>query len=157
MAVQNRLDLDTRPMILEELSSCKRLDKAIILTDGGRSTPLLSRTLMAQIAATGKFVPYTDETAVDGTALPAGIYDPEGSLGDIPAADIVAGDIVDVPIIIFGALFDDEKLIIENSLTLGTIIAAGTVQAQTVAEALIKRDLVPQSTISGSLPENPAV
>lgn len=157
MAVQNRLDLDTRPMILEELPACKRLDKAIILQDVARATPLLSRTLMAKIAATGKWVPYTDETAVDGTALPAGIYDPEGSLGDIAAADLVAGDVTDVPIIIFGALFDDEKLVIENSLLLTTVIAAGTVQAQTVADALIKRSLVPQSTISGSSPENPAV
>jgi len=157
MAVQNRLDIDTRPMILEELPSCKRLDRAVIAQDAGRADPLLSRTLMAKIAATGKWVSYTDETATDGTAFPAGIYDPERSLGDIAAADIVAGDVNDVPIIIFGALFDDEKLIIENSKTLDTVIGAGTVQAQTVADALIKRSLIPQSAISGSQPENPAV
>jgi len=157
MGVQNRVDIDTRPFILESLPSCKRIDKAVILTDAARTTPLLSRTLMAKIAATGKWVTYTDETAVDGTAKPAGIYDPEGSLGDIPAADIVAGDITDVPIIIFGALFDDSKLVIENSLTLSTIIATGTIQSETVSDALIKLSLIPQSTISGSLPENAAV
>jgi len=155
--VQVRTDLDTRPFILEELPSCKRIDKAIILQDAGRTTDLLSRTLMGKIAATGKWVPFTDETATDGTALPAGIYDPEGELGDILAADLVAGDVVDVPIIIFGALFDDEKLVIENSKTLDTVIGATTIQAQTVADALIKNSLVPQSTISGSRFENPAV
>jgi len=157
MGMQNRLDIDTRPFILESLPSCKRIDKAIILTDGARATPLLSRTLMAKIAATGKWVPFTDVAAVDGTAKPAGIYDPEGSLGDIAAADIVAGDVIDVPIIIFGALFDDSKLVIENALTLSTIIATGTIQAETVADALMKISLIPQSAISGSSPENPAV
>lgn len=157
MEVQVRTDLDTRPFILESLPSCKRLDKAVILTDGGRSTPLLSRTLMAKISATEKWVPYTDPAATDGTAKPAGIYDPEGHLGDISAADIVAGDVVDVPIIIFGALFDDSKLVIENSLTLDTVISTGTIEEQTVADALRKISLIPQSAISGSQPENPAV
>lgn len=157
MGVQNRLDIDTRPFILEELPVCKRIDRAVIAQDAGRVEDLLSRTLMAKIAATGKWVPFTDETAVDGTAKPAGIYDPEGELGDIATADIVAGDVTDVPIIIFGALFDDSKLVIENSKTLDTVIAATTVQAETVADALRKISLIPQSTISGSLPENPAV
>lgn len=157
MGIQNRLDIDTRPFILEELPVCKRLDRAVIAQDAGRTTDLESRTLMAKIAATGKWVPFTNEAATDGTAKPAGIYDPEGELGDIAAADIAAGDVTDVPIIIFGALFDDSKLIIENSKTLDTVIAAGTVQAETVADALRKISLIPQSTISGSQPENPAV
>ena len=109
---------------------------------------------MAMIAATGKWVPFTDETAIDGTAKPAGIYDPENYVGDIPAAELVAGDIVDVPIIIWGATFDKDRLIIENSLTLDTVIAAGTIEEQTVSDALRKISLIPQSAVTGSLPEN---
>ena len=110
---------------------------------------LASEPDAAGFASCGNTVP--DSSALGDDA------DPEGSLGDIPFADIAAGDVADVPIVIFGALFDDEKLIIENSKTLDTVIATGTVQAQTVADALIKRSLIPQSTISGSSPENPAV
>ena len=78
MGVQNREDLDTRPMILEELPSCKRIDKAVIAQDAGRTEDLLSRTLMAKIAATGKWVPFTDETATEsiGIILKAWSYSP---------------------------------------------------------------------------------
>ncbi|KPK96014.1 hypothetical protein AMJ80_02415 [bacterium SM23_31] len=156
MGLQTRLDIDTRPFVLEELPSCKRLDNAVLLQDAGRSGDIEPRTLMARIAATGKWVTYTDETATDGTAIPAGIYDPEGNLGAIAEADIQAGDVEDLPILIFGALFDRDLLVIENSKTLGTIIAATTVNAQTVEEALKKISLIPQNTDSGSAVENPA-
>lgn len=154
MSVQASANINTRPFVLVELPIALRLDDAIIFQDAGRATPLTSKTLMAKIAATGKWVPFTDETAVDGTAIPAGVYDPEGALGDIAAADIVAGDVVDVPILIFGARFDKDQLVIENSKTLATVIGAATVQAKTVEDVLREKSLIAEDTISASSPEN---
>lgn len=154
MSIENQSNINTRQFILFALSVALRTDKATLLVDALRTTPLLPKTLMAKIAATGKYVPFTDETATDGTGIPAGIYDPEGSLGEIAAADIAAGDVEDLPILLFGAQFDSEQLIIENSKTLATVIGAGTVQAKTVQDALIEKSLVPTAAISGSSFEN---
>ena len=153
MGVQVSGNINTRPFILSELPVALRSDKSIILQDGGRATDLLSRTLMAKIAATGKWVPYTDIAATNGAGIPAGIYDPEGELGDIPSADIVAGDVVDVPILIFGARFDENQLVIENSLTLATVIADG-IQTITVRDALLEKSLIANDSISASSFEN---
>lgn len=154
MGVQDRLNIDTTPFILENWPTGKRIDKATIAQDAGRVAPLVSRTLMAQIAASGKWVPFTDETATDGSGIPSGIYDPGNTLDDIAAATLVAGDVTDVPILTTGAVFDEEKLVIENSKTLDTIIATGTVNAKTVREVLVEKNLIPQLTIAASAYEN---
>jgi hypothetical protein len=153
MAVQGRSNIDTRPFITYTLNAVRK-DQEILLTDAGRTTPLASRTLMAKVAASGKWVPFTDETATDGTGIPQGIYDPEGVRGDIAAADIAAGDVADVPIVIYGAIFDKDRLVIENSKTLGTVIGATTVQARTVSDVLRERALIAEDQISVSLYEN---
>lgn len=153
MSVQVRQNLDTRPFITYSHDATRK-DKEILLTDAGRTTDLLSRTLMAKIAATGKWVPFTDETAVDGSAIPQGIYDPEGVRGDIASADIVAGDVEDIPIVIFGAFFDADRLVIENSKTLDTVIGATTIHAKTVEDALRERSLIAENQISVSNYEN---
>jgi hypothetical protein len=109
---------------------------------------------MGKVAATGKWVPFTDETATDGSAVPQGIY-----MGDdIPAADIVAGDVEDVPILVHGMKFNEDKLVIENSKTLDTIVApsdaTNTYIDKTVRDILRERTLIPMNTQSGSRAEN---
>ena len=149
MGVQVVGNVDTTQFILYTFPSLRK-DDAVILQDAGRATPLVQYTLMAKIAATGKYVPYTDETAVDGTAIPAGIY-----MGDdIAAADLVAGDVVDAPILFFGARFADTKLVIENSKLLTTIIAVGTINARTVEDELVRLTLIPENFVNISNFEN---
>ena len=101
---------------------------------------------MAQVAATGKFVPFEDETAVDGTAIVRGIY--VGN--DIAEAVIIAGDVVDVPIVVGGdmATYDKDKVVVENSKTLATIVDTGAVNAHTVADDLARIGLFDESTVS---------
>ena len=132
MGVQVSQNSNKRPAILDQSLAVSR-DNAVILTDAGRVAPLLKYTLLATIAATGKKVPYSDETAVDGTAIPDAIY-----LGpEIPAADLVAGDIEDVIILEGGdCVFDKEQLVIENGKLLTTVIATGTLNAKTVEKSL---------------------
>lgn len=143
MSVQNFLNNDVRTFILAGMALVR--DDQILLQDAGRgAVPLATFTLMAKVAATGKWVPFTDETAVDGTALPQGIF-----FGDpITGADIVAGDVADVSILEGEALFDVTRLIIENSKLLTTVIAAATVNARTVADQLAYRGLYAEDTVN---------
>lgn len=131
MALQTRLDVDLTPLIRAGQSAVEQT--AILFTDAGRSTPLVFGTLLAKIAATEKYEPFTDETATDGTALPSGIY-----IGpDIPAADIVAGDVLDIPVLVGnGVYIDENKVTIENSKLMSTVIGAATVNARTVKDQL---------------------
>lgn len=131
MALQTRLDINLTPLIRGGQSAVEH--DAVLLTDGGRSTVLVFGTLLAQLVATEKYVPFTDETATDGTAIPSGIY-----IGpDIPAADIVAGDVLDIPVLVGNGVYVDfNKLTIENSKLLTTIINTGTVNARTVRDQL---------------------
>lgn len=123
----------------------------ILFTDAGRTTDLLTNTLLAKIAATGKVVPYTDVAATDGTAIPYGIYVGE----DIPFADIVAGDVEDLPIALLGdaASFDSDLLVLENSVTLADVIGTG-VTLTTVGDELRKIGFIPEVTVLITEQEN---
>lgn len=103
-----------------------------IAQNGARTTPLVSKTLMAKIAASGKWVPLTSASATDGSATARGIY-----IGDdITAAALVAGDVSDAVILVGNAVVDEAQLVIENSLTLATVVAGTTVNARTVGDDL---------------------
>jgi hypothetical protein len=120
--------------------------------DAGRTEDLKQYTLMSQEAVSGKWVPFTDGLATDGTAIPRGIYSGE----DIPYAKIVAGD-VSAFIVVGGggiATFDKDKLIIENSKTLDTVIDAGTVNVHTVKDDLRRIGLFTQYTTDVTRYEN---
>ena len=121
-------------------------EEAVLSQDAGRSAVLASKTLMAKIAATQKWEPFTDETATDGTALPQGIY-----VGpDIAAADLVAGDVVDNQILVGAALIDANQLVIENSKTLDTVInatgGADNINIKTVRDYLADKGLFVEDT-----------
>ena len=64
MSANARLDIDTRPFVLEELPSAKRQDDATIAQDGSRAAVLEQYTLMAKVASTQKWTPLI---AVDPT------------------------------------------------------------------------------------------
>ncbi len=147
MSVQGRSDLTNNPFILTGMSLVK--NNETLLQDAGRSTPLAPFTVMAKILASGKWVPFTDETVVEtGAAVPQGIF-----LGDaVTAADLVAGDVVGQTILVGGALtYDDAQLVIENSKTLATIVKATTavdnVFVKTVGDLLEDKGMFAESTV----------
>ena len=115
------------------------------LTDGGTDFALADIFTIA-VTVNGDWVPF-DITGVDGSQIPEGIY-----MGtEITAAALVAGDVVDSPILFFGALFDDAKLVFDNGTTVLTdLLPTGL----TVAEWLRHISLIPRSTLTTSLPEN---
>ena len=149
MAMQARLDIDTTDFTISERPALRE-DDAVLLQDAGRSTVLAPFTLMGKIAATGKWNTFTDETDVTGLAGYFGIY-----MGpEIAAATIVAGDVVDLPIVYQGMTFDEDKLVIENSKTLATIVDVGTVPARSLRDAIAGQDLIAQQTRTATSFEN---
>lgn len=146
---QTRTDHDTSDFIIRSGPALNVAD-AVFKQDGGRSIDLEPFTLLGRLASGQEYRAYVDEAATDGTAIPAGIY-----IGPtIPAADIVAGDVENLDVLVYGAWFDESRLIIENSKTLETIIDVGTIQARTVRDYLHYRGLIPFETSTSSGGEN---
>lgn len=115
------------------------------ITDGATNFALADEFTIA-IAANGDSVPF-DATAVDGSEIPESIY-----MGDdIAAADLVAGDVVDVPLVFTGMKFDEDKLVFDNGAdTLDTLLSTG----KTIREELALLTLIPQQTQTASDFEN---
>jgi hypothetical protein len=101
------------------------------------------------VAVDGDYTPY-DPASVLGADKPAGFYDPEGNLGEITAAALVAGDVADVPVLIAGALFDSEMLVMETGALTDMVADTGL----TVEEYLRRVSLIAENAISNSSPEN---
>lgn len=130
MAVQGRLDNTTIPLILSDESDVRN---ETIAQNAQRTTDLLYGTVMAQIAATGLWTPFIAVAGVDGSGVPRGIY-----LGDdIAAADLVAGNVADVPILVGNARVNEGLVIFDDgTLNADTVVAPATVEARTARAAL---------------------
>lgn len=115
------------------------------VTDGATDF-IVTDLFTIAIAANGKWIPF-DPASVDGGEIPLGILMGE----DIAAADLVAGDVVDQPIMEHGIRFDADKLIFDDgSTTLDTVLASGL----TVREELRHLTMIAIPTRTTSLPEN---
>lgn len=149
MSVQVRSNNTNKPFILSGNSLIR--NNQTILQDAGRTAVLAPLTVMSKVAASGKWVPFTDETATNGAAIPQGIY-----LGpEIAAADLVAGDVIAETILVGDAIIDTEQLIFdEGSKTLSTVITVGTTDLRTSQDHLANRGIFVESTIDISAPEN---
>ena len=130
MAAQTRADLSNTPIILSDESDVENHD---IVQNEERDTDLLYGTVMAQIAASELWTPFVSVVGTDGSAVPRGIY-----LGDdILAADLVAENIVDVPILVGNARVNEDLVIFDDdTLDAETVVAPATVEARTARRAL---------------------
>ena len=130
MAYQSRADLSNTPLILSDESDVENHD---LIQDEERTTDLLFGTVMAQIAASGLWTPFISVVGVDGSGVPRGIY-----LGDdIVAADLVAENIVDVPILVGNARVNESEVVWDDdTLDADTVVAPATVEARTARRAL---------------------
>jgi len=141
MAVENRADYSNVPFIRHGIAITK--DSETLLKDAGRSVPLVYGTLMTKVSASQKWVPFTDETATDGTAIPLGIYVGD----DVTAAALVADDVVDAPVLVGQAVIDKNQLVIENSKTLATVITVGTTDIRNVEDHLANIGIFAEDTV----------
>lgn len=134
MSVQVSKNNSNLPFVLESGLTVEN-DQGVLFQDAGRAADLVFGTALAMIVVTKKLVPYSNEAAIDGSAIPHGVYTGETIL----AADIVAGDVADVQYIKGGAcMLDKNQLVIENAKTLDTVIGAGTLTASTVEKEFNK-------------------
>ncbi len=130
MAVQVRLNNQTNKLILSDDSLVKNGD---ITQDAARTTDLLQNTVMAFNATTGQWVPFNSLVLTNGGSVPRGIY-----LGDdIPAADLVDGDIEDADILVGNATVDVELVVWDdNTLDADSIVNPTNIEARTAYYAL---------------------
>ena len=114
---------------------------------GGSGTDISGASYLNGLTGTGTATAGTGGTGVD---IPQGIY-----MGDdILAATLVAADVVDLPILLRGAMFDEDKLVLENSLDLDDVVGAGDPGSKTIRDILIDRNLVPTTTSAINAAEN---
>lgn len=136
MPVQNRLDVDNRPFILAGNEHAVGLT-GTIEQDGGRVAPMVRHTVLARNAATGLWAP-----VAAATDLPMGIL-----LADLEAAEIVAGNVVDVPILRAQAFVDEDRVVFEGAVTLDTVCTAITPNARMRDVLIDKCNLYAEQTI----------
>jgi hypothetical protein len=130
MTVQARQDNTTVPLILSDSSDN---ENGNIAQNAQRTTDLLFGTVMAQIAASLLWTPWISVAGTDGSAIPRGIY-----IGDdIAAADLVAGAIVDAPILVGNARVNESAVVFDDdTLSAESVIGAATIHAVTGRKAL---------------------
>lgn len=116
MTIQQQTNIINHPYVIDGVPLT---DKVTLAQDASRSTALVKGTVMTYDPTDEDWAPWTDETAVDGTAHPCGII-----LEDITAAALVAGDVEDVSMIVGGKglVMNEDLITFENSLTKDTIV-----------------------------------
>lgn len=140
MPVQVSTNYQNEPFILKGDGIVR--EQETVVQDAGRSGAMVKYTLMVNDPATNKWTSFTDETATDGTQYPRGIL-----LADLTEAEIKAGDVAGVPILVGGGvLFDTEQLTIENTKTLATVINVPANFNTSVRDFLVMVGLIPEST-----------
>jgi hypothetical protein len=119
MSVQASLDISNKPFVLGGEAYSRN---GTIITDGGRTAILKKYTVLAKITASNKYTPFVSLTTTTGASVPSAIYMGE----DIAAADLVSGDVVDLPILVGGcARVDIEQVVFDaNTLSEDSIITS---------------------------------
>jgi len=112
---ENSTTVENLPFWLGESALYK--DAETVAQDAGRTADMVFGTVMAYDPTNEKWVPWTDETATDGTQFPAGIL-----LDTLATADIVAGDVSNVSILVGNQIVPAGQVVFENSLTADTIV-----------------------------------
>jgi hypothetical protein len=128
MAVQGLRDNENKPFIIGGPGVSKR---GTFAQDADRDGDLEIHTVVAQNKTTGYWYPIIDLDATDGTQYPSGIV-----MATITEAALQAGDVEDVPILKGNAIIDGGQLVIEDDLTLDSIILVPTNIAKTIEDEL---------------------
>ena len=141
MSVQTQSDNKNTPLILNDGLSVNR--SVVIAQNAGRVADLVHGTVLAKITVSGLYVPFTNEAAVDGSAYPLAVY----IGGDIPFADIVAGNVEGAISILGGdVVLDENQVVFENAKTKNTVI--GTLAtAKTAEDSLMDKGIFLKDTV----------
>ena len=131
MGVQASLNVQNKPFIMSGQAFSV---EGTIIQNSGRGTAILKKyTVLAKIASSGKYTPFVSLTTTTGASVPCAVYLGE----DIPAADLVAGDVTDLPILIGGtAQVDTDQLVFDGgTLSLASVITGAAANPYFVTTA----------------------
>lgn len=132
MAVQGENQNTNVPFIHNHNSITRT---ATIAQDAQRTVDLLQYTVMAYNATNQNWVPFTALADTEGESVPRAIYLGE----DIAAADLVAGDIEDAPLLIGNAIVNRDMVVWDQDLqTAASIVFPAAVGAMSAEMALIE-------------------
>ncbi len=107
----------------------------VVGTDG---VGLADKTVMSQNPSTRVWQALTNVSATDGTELPTGIYEGDAITSATFEAGSVTGRSITVKL-----TFDEDQLVLQNSLTLDSVIGSIT---KNMRMAMIGNDLVPKKS-----------
>jgi hypothetical protein len=131
---------DSKADVVSFISPTPGLNGSVtVLTAGAAGTDISGAGFLNGLTGTGTA---TAGAGDDGQNLPYGIY-----MGpSITAAALVAGDVSDSPILIggTGALVDENQIVLENSLTLDSVVISKNATIRGVLEA---RGIVPKDSV----------
>jgi hypothetical protein len=144
MAVQASSTVTNKPFIREGGGYVKNGTVAQIAV---RTGAMALYTVMSYNPTTGQWHPLTNIAATDGTQRPAGIL-----MKALTELELEAGDIASVPILIGNALVDKDQVILENSVTLATIITVPTNGAISVEDELRRIGIFVTDTVDTTEP-----
>lgn len=129
----------------------KYKDDEVLLQDAGRAAgSILTLTVMSRIAATRKLVPYTDLTATDGSAIPAGLLMSD----DVTQAQTIAGDVSDLNLLVGSDKIIDEDLIVfdaDGAITLDSVVAVVANANKTVRDLLQEIGIYPRKSTNSQI------
>lgn len=140
MAQQSSQTNATYPFILG--GTALVAENETLLTDAARTVILYQYTVMAQVAASGKWVPWTSATATDGSAIPQGILMNDGG---VTAAALAAADVTGAQILIGSCVeIDGGQLVFDlgstgggAALTLATVFTGNAVGSGTATPYIL--------------------
>jgi len=143
MALESKLTIDTTGTILGGSGNFK--DDQTIEQDAGRgAADMVNFTVMVRDATTEKLKPMTSLTDVTTEALPVGLL-----FQTVDAADIVAGDVTNQKLLVGGNIqIDEDKIILENSLTLESLITVPAGAQRTIRTALQSLGIFPTKSFT---------
>ena len=138
--------VNTTPVVLGGDGNYK--DDQTIEQDAGRGTADMEfLTVMVRDATTEKLKPMTILTDVTTESLPVGIL-----WQTVAAAGIVAGDVTNQKLLVGGNIrIDEDKIVLENSLTLESLITVPAGAQRTIRQALIELGIFPTKSATDGL------
>jgi len=142
MSVQAQRDISLHPLVLGGRCITRRVT---VKQDASRSGAMVLGTLCSYDSTNAKWVPFSDETATDGTQIPCGIL-----YQALTEAAIKAGDIEDVTMIVSDCILNEDLVTIESSKTKNTIITVPTNLKQAVWQVMGWNGLILVDTIEGT-------
>jgi hypothetical protein len=148
--IENWSKVDTTPLII---GGSPMISYETIIQDGGRSGDMVYGTILGQIGASRKWRPVSPAVS-DGAQFPRAVL-----MRTLLEADIIAGDIDDVPLARGGGeaiVVDKNQIVWEGATTQDTLVNDPTNLNSTMRELLVWANIYVADTKNIEVAQEPA-